>query len=331
MNRKLLLLLLMLTSINSIVARNAWKFFLIVNNAQRIVLERLGKYHKTLEPGLHFKIPFFDVPREIQWSYDSQEIDNKEKMVRVRHLIRSSRIDLRETVYNFPRQFVITQDNVGMEITALVYYQILDAQKAVYGVEDLPLAIESITQTTLRNVIGKMHLDQTLVSRDMINAELRGILDSAATKWGVHVTRVELQEVNPPKDICDSMARQMKAERDGRAWVLEADGKRRSAILTADGDATAAIRRAEGEKEAAIQRAEGDAQARLKEANAEAAAIGLIQKSTGESPLNYILARRYVEALEAMAKSNNKVFVPYDAKAFSGLPVFSELLREQKK
>jgi regulator of protease activity HflC (stomatin/prohibitin superfamily) len=333
MHKKSILLSLLLSCfVSSSFSRDAWKFFLVIKNAERVVLERLGKYYKTLDPGINFKIPFFDVPRQVLWSYDSQEYDKNERLKRVRHFLRTSRIDLRERVYNFPKQFVISQDNVAMEITALVYYQINDAYTAVYGVEDLPLALESITQTTLRNVIGKMHLNETLVSRDKINHELREILHEAATKWGAHVTRVELQEVTPPKDICDSMSRQMKAERDSIAWVLEAEGKKKAEVLNAEGDATAAIRRAEGAKESAIQRAEGEAQARLKEADAEAQAIEMLQRAAGENPLHYLLARRYVEALEAMARSNNKVFVPYNADSLSGrLPLIGELLREQTK
>lgn len=322
MIKKSFLLVFLLPVLSQARMLDAVKLFLIVRNAQTIILERLGKYHRTLAPGINFKLPFFDAPRKVFWSYDTNE---------GRKYLSDNRIDLREKVYNFPRQFVITQDNVAMEITALVYYQIIDAKKAVYGVEDLPLAIESITQTTLRNIIGTMHLDETLVSRDKINSDLCKVLDVAANKWGVHITRVELQEVTPPKDICDSMARQMRAERDSRALVLQAEGNRKADILTAEGEAMSAIKKAEGEKQSAILKALGEAEARITKANAEATAIQVLQDKTGGKAIEFLLGQAYIEAFAKLAESDNKILVPYDQASLANPAVIiSEVLNNKK-
>jgi len=228
------------------------------------------------------------------------------------------RIDLRETVYDFPRQNVITKDNVVTEINAMLYFQVTDPVKAVYEIANLPEAIEKLTQTTLRNVIGELDLDQTLTSRDTINTKLREILDEATDKWGVKVNRVELQDINPPKDIRDAMEKQMRAERDRRAVILTAEGEKRSRILEAEGIREAKINKAEGEKRSKVLMAEGQAEARVKVAQAEAEAIGLVTKAIAESkgdPANYLIAVRYIETLKEMVsgKDNKVVYLPFEA------------------
>jgi regulator of protease activity HflC (stomatin/prohibitin superfamily) len=228
------------------------------------------------------------------------------------------RIDLRETVYDFPKQNVITRDNVGTEINALLYFQITDPVKALYEIENLPLAIEKLTQTTLRNVIGELDLDETLTSRDTINSKLRVILDDATNKWGVKVNRVELQDINPPKDIRDAMEKQMRAERDRRAKILEAEGLKQAQILEAEGFKMAEINRAEGNKTAQILNAEGEAAARIQVAEAEAEAIRKVSEAVASKngdPMNYLIAIRYIETLKDITSGqNNKiVYMPYEA------------------
>ena len=171
---------------------------------------------------------------------------------------------MRETVYDFPRQNVITKDNVMTEINALLYFQVMDPVKAIYEIENLPLAIEKLTQTTLRNVIGELDLDECLTSRDTINMKLRTILDEASHKWGVKVNRVELQDINPPRDIREAMEKQMRAERDRRAQIIDAEGSKRAAVLQAEGIQQAQITQAEGQKQSQVLEAEGDAQARIR-------------------------------------------------------------------
>jgi len=221
---------------------------IVVRQAEVVIIERLGKYYKTLPSGLHLIVPIFDRPRSIHWRYVRTDY-------RGNNIITTkveNRIDLRETVYDFPRQNVITSDNVTININALLYFQITDPYKAVYEISNLPDAIEKLTQTTLRNVIGELELDKTLVSRDTINAKLRDILDEATDKWGVKVNRVELQDILPPEEIRIAMEKQMRAERDKRAKILTADGEREYNIRTADGDKMAKIARAEGEAQSKL-------------------------------------------------------------------------------
>jgi len=289
----------------------------LVKQAEAIVIERLGKYDRTLLPGLHFVTPFIEMPRGVTWTY-VQQVDGK----RYYRFTKSTyRIDLRESVYDFPKQNVITKDNVTMEINALLYYQITDPKAAVYEVSNLSEAIEKLTQTTLRDVIGSMELDETLVSRSQINERLRLILDEATDKWGVKVNRVELQEVNPPADIRHAMEKQMRAERDRRAIILESEGTKRAAILEAEGVKESKVLRAQGEAESEITRAEGQAQARLKIAQAEAQAIQMIQKAFPEGdPTAYMIATQYIQALPTMmeGKDDKLVVVPYEASSLVG-------------
>jgi regulator of protease activity HflC (stomatin/prohibitin superfamily) len=291
----------------------------IVQQAQVMVVERLGKFHATLQSGVNFILPILDKPREIDWRF-SLALPNGDIAVR---RYKTIRIDLREAVYDFPRQSVITKDNVVTEINALIYYQVTDPVRAVYEIANLPDAIEKLTQTTLRNVIGEMDLDETLASRDTINAKLRAILDEATNKWGVKVNRVELQDISPPRDIKDAMEKQMRAERERRATIITAEADKQSRILEAEGIKAAAINKAEGDKQARILGAEAEAEARLKVAQAEANAIATISESIGRSggdPAQYLIAIRYIEALKEMVSGqNNKVvYLPYEATGVLG-------------
>ena len=235
------------------------------------------------------------------------------------------RIDMRETVFDFPRQSVITRDNVVTEINALIYFQIVDPVKSVYEINNLPNAIEKLTQTTLRNVLGELALDECLSSRDTINTKLRAILDEATNKWGVKVNRVELQDINPSQDIKEAMEKQMRAERSRRAAILEAEGQK-----------GADINQAEGQRQAMILEAEGRSQARLKVAEAEAEAIRRIAdavSTTKADPTQYLIAVRYVEALEKMMDTSNDksrvVFMPFEASGMMGsVGSIKELLKD---
>lgn len=285
----------------------------IIQQSETMIIERFGRYHKTLESGFNVIFPYIDRPREILWRLTQEGPDG---IIYAQHITRQ-RIDLREAVYDFPKQNVITRDNIVTEINALIYFQIMEPKRAVYEISNLPQAIEKLTQTSLRNVIGELDLDETLTSRDTINNKLQEILDDATNKWGVKVNRVELQDINPPRDIRDAMEKQMRAERDKRAVILEAEGDKRSAILQAEGEMQASIKRAEGERKSQILKAEGQAQARVEVAQAEAEAIEQIKKAVSKSgdPINYLVAVRYLETLKEMTsgKDNKTIYLPYEA------------------
>lgn len=290
---------------------------LLVKQAEAVVIERFGCYSRILGPGLHLIIPFMERSRRVFWTYVRCSSDNKY----YRFSVSLDRIDLREAVYDFPKQNVITKDNVTMEINALLYYQITDPKAAVYELANLPEAIEKLTQTTLRNVIGSLDLDESLVSRDQINEKLRIILDEATDKWGVKVNRVELQEVNPPTDIKIAMEKQMRAERDRRAVILEAEGKKRAAILEAEGHLQSKVLRAEGDAKSRVINADAEAEARLKVAQAEAEALIKIQSATQKGdPMAYIIAMQYIKTLPKMmeGKEDKLVVVPYEATSILG-------------
>lgn len=289
---------------------------ILVRQAETIVIERLGRFYKILGPGLHIIIPFLDQKRCAIWTFVEARGNNYFRYIRTIY-----RIDLREAVYDFPKQNVITKDNVTMEINALLYYQITDVKAAMYEVSNLPEAIEKLTQTTLRNVIGSMDLDTSLTSRDAINERLRLILDEATDKWGVKVNRVELQEVNPPHDIRAAMEKQMRAERSRRATILEAEGSKFAMILDAEGVQQSQVLRAQGQADAAIIEAEGIAQSRLKVADAEAKAFAMLQAAMPHTdPAQYLIAMKYMQALPQMMEGqNNKlIVVPYEASALMG-------------
>ena len=286
----------------------------IVQQSDTVIIERFGKYHSTLSAGINIIIPFVDKPREIMWRYSKETYDGKSIVIKRA----TNKIDLRETVYDFPKQNVITKDNVVTEINAILYFQVMDPIKATYEISNLPDAIEKLTQTTLRNVIGDMSLDETLTSRDTINAKLRNVLDEASHKWGVKVNRVELQDINPPHDIRDAMEKQMRAERDKRAKILEAEADKQSQILQSEGWKTAVINKAEAEKQSKILKAEGDAEARIRTANGEAEAINVITtaiKNTNSDTVNYMVAIRYIDTLNQMVsgKNNKTIYMPYEA------------------
>jgi regulator of protease activity HflC (stomatin/prohibitin superfamily) len=248
------------------------------------------------------------------------------------------RIDLRETVFDFPKQGVITKDNVVTEINALIYFQIVDPVKSVYEINNLPNAIEKLTQTTLRNVIGELELDECLTSRDTINMKLRAILDEATNKWGVKINRVELQDINPPIDIREAMEKQMRAERTRRALIIEAEGTKSAAILEAEGRKGADINEAEGAKQAMILKAQGEAQARLVVAEAEAEAIRCIAQAvehTKADPTQYLIAIRYIDTLEQVLRDggagSKTVFMPYEASGLmSSVGGLKELLEGKR-
>jgi len=290
---------------------------ILVQQGETVIIERLGRFYKILTPGLHVIIPFLDQKRSAVWTFVYTDRNHDyHRLTRTFY-----RIDLREAVYDFPKQNVITKDNVTMEINALLYYQITDVKAAMYEVSNLPEAIEKLTQTTLRNVIGSMDLDATLTSRDSINDKLRIILDEATDKWGVKVNRVELQEVNPPHDIRIAMEKQMRAERDRRATVLEAEGHKLARILDAEGVQQSQILRAQGQSQAAILEAEGQAQARLKVAAAEAKAFEMLQAAMPNTdPAQYLIAMKYMQALPEMmqGKDNKMIVVPYESSALMG-------------
>lgn len=295
------------------------KGFRVVQQAEVMIVERLGRYHKTLHSGINIIIPLIDKPRPAIWRYVEQ--DPRAPGVTIVRLKPVLRIDLRETVYDFPRQNVITRDNVTIEINALLYFQVTDPVRATYEVANLPDAIEKLTQTTLRNVIGELDLDQTLASRDTINLKLRSILDEATDKWGVKVNRVELQDINPPAAIREDMEKQMRAERERRAQVLQAEGFKSAAILKAEGERQAAIAQAEGSKQAKVLNAEGEMESRIRIAEGEARAIQTIMSAVGVKgdPVQYLVAIKYIEALNNIAQSPQKtVFLPFESAGLMG-------------
>lgn len=291
----------------------------IIKQAETMVVERLGRFDRILSSGVNFVVPIIELPRTIEWRYVKTDVTGK-NYVRKETI---TRIDLRETVYDFPRQNVITRDNVAIEINALLYFQITDPKCAVYEIANLPDAIEKLTQTTLRNVVGELDLDHTLSSRDTINGKLRVILDEATEKWGLKVNRVEIQDIIPPEDVKVAMEKQMRAERDRRAKILEAEGDKASKILESEGIREAEMQKAEGFKQASILRAQGEAASRLTVAEAEAKAIEVITKSVATSkmdPATYLIALKYVEAMKEIAsgKDNKIVYMPYEATALMG-------------
>ncbi len=289
------------------------KGVIIVKQAEVVIIERFGKFERVLESGLNLIFPILEAPRPISWKVTQKGLDGQTYS----YIKEKERIDLRETVYDFPRQNVITKDNVSISINALLYFQIVDPKSAVYEIQNLPDAIEKLTQTTLRNLVGQIDLDETLVSRDKINQELRAILDEATNKWGVKVNRVELQDIIPPVDIQTAMEKQMKAERDRRAAILEAEGMKKAAILKAEGEKEAAINKAEGDKQASILRADGIAQARILEADGEKQAIQKIIDALADKgqPDKYLIAMKYLETMQSITsgKDNKVVYMPYEA------------------
>ncbi len=269
----------------------------VVPQAKSYVIERLGSYYTTWKNGLHFKIPFVD---------------------RV-----ANQVSLKEIVKDFAPQPVITKDNVTMQIDTVVYFQITDAKLYTYGVEYPISAIENLTATTLRNIIGELELDQTLTSRDIINAKMRSILDEATDPWGIKVNRVEVKNILPPKDIQEAMEKQMRAERERREKILQAEGEKKSSVLIAEGEKESAILRAEAEKEAKIKRAEGEAEAMLKIKTAEAEGIKLLKEAKADQS---VLTLKSYEVLSNLANGQaTKLIVPSN---LEGIATFGTALKE---
>ena len=286
----------------------------VVQQSKVMIIERLGKYQATWGTGIHVKIPFFE---------------------RV-----AKTISLKEQVADFPPQPVITKDNVTMQIDTVVYYQITDPRLYTYGVERPMMAMETLTATTLRNIIGDLELDQTLTSRDVINTKMRAILDEATDPWGIKVNRVELKNILPPQDIQNSMEKQMKAERDRRQAILQAEGTKRSQILVAEGEKEAAILKADAEKQAAILKAEAEKQAAILKADGEAQAIMAVQKAMADSlallnekaPNDQVLKLKALEAMQKVADGKaTKIIIPSELQGFAGLASgIAETVKETK-
>ena len=274
----------------------------VVQQSRAYVIERLGAFHSIWGVGLHFKVPFID------------------RIAR--------RVSLKEQVLDYPPQPVITKDNVTMQIDTVVYFQITDPKLYAYGVEQPMAAMETLTATTLRNIIGDLELDQTLTSRDIINTKMRAILDEATDPWGIKVNRVELKNILPPQDIQSSMEKQMKAERDRRQAILQAEGQKKSAILIAEGEKESAILRADAEKQAAILRAEAEQQAAILKADGEAQAILAVQKALADSlamlnekaPNEQVIKLKSIEAMQKIADGKaTKIIIPSEMQGLIGL------------
>ena len=279
----------------------AVKTIKIVPQATVMLIERLGRFSRVATSGLNIIVPFLDKPRAVYWTNTRSGLTS---------------IDLREQYIDLPPQPVITRDNVTIHVDSVVYWQITDPIKAVYEMNDLVGGIVQLTITGMRAVMGEMDLDHTLSSRDQINSKLRLILDEATDKWGVKVTRVDVKNINPPEDVRITMEKQMTAERNRRALVLQAEGERQAAITRAEGEKQAAVTRSEGEKQSAILHAEGAAQARLRQAEAEAQAIAQVANAMQEhgNPAQYLITTRYIESLRDMTESNNAkvIFMPVE-------------------
>ena len=274
----------------------------VVEQSRAYVVERLGAFQSVWGVGLHFKIPFID---------------------RV-----ARRVSLKEQVHDYPPQPVITKDNVTMQIDTVVYFQITDPKLYAYGVEHPMAAMETLTATTLRNIIGDLELDQTLTSRDIINTKMRSILDEATDPWGIKVNRVELKNILPPADIQSSMEKQMKAERDRRQAILQAEGQKKSAILIAEGERESAILRADAEKQASILKAEAEKQAAILRADGEAQAILAVQKALADSmallnekaPNDQVVKLKAIEAMQKIADGKaTKIIIPSEMQGLVGL------------
>ncbi|HYX41386.1 MAG TPA: SPFH domain-containing protein [Pyrinomonadaceae bacterium] len=296
----------------------ALKTVKIVPQATVMVLERFGRFDRLASSGLNVIVPFFEKPRAVYWTNMRPGI---------------SSIDLREQFLDLPPQPVITRDNVTIHVDSVVYWQITDPIKAVYEMNDLVGGIVQLTITGMRAVMGDMDLDHTLSQRDQINAKLRLILDEATDKWGVKVTRVDVKNINPPEDVRITMEKQMTAERNRRALVLQAEGDRQAAITRAEGEKQAAVTRAEGEKQSVILAAEAAAQSRLAVAQAEAEAIGHIAQAmlNHGNPAQYLITKSYIESLRDMSRSTNAkvIFMPVETSTMlSSVGMIKEMFTE---
>ena len=288
----------------------------VIGQAEVMVIERWGRFSRVGRSGLNILIPWMERPRTIDVRYFEADPGGVKRVTSGS----TARIDLREQVLSFPSQPVITKDNVTIDIDAVLYYRIADPQKAAYAIQNLPFALETLTRTTLRNIVGDIELDQTLASRDMINKRMREVIEEASIGWGVDVTRVELQAIEPPRDIQQSMELQMRAERERRAAVTNAEASKRAAILEAEGVQQSQVSRAQGEAEAAVLRAKGLAEARLAMADAEARAIQQIASALPEGQAAmYLLGMKYLEALPQVTQGKGTtIFLPAEAAGVMG-------------
>ncbi len=300
----------------------------VIGQAEVMVIERWGRFDRVGRSGLNILIPGMERPRTIDVRFVETDPSGTKRITSGS----TARIDLREQVLSFPSQPVITKDNVTIDIDAVLYYRIADPQKAAYAIQNLPFALETLTRTTLRNIVGDIELDQTLASRDVINRKMREVIEEASIGWGVDVTRVELQAIEPPRDIQQSMELQMRAERERRAAVTNAEASKRAAILEAEGVQQSQVSRAQGEMEAAVLRAKGLATARLAMADAEAQAIQKISTSlpSGEAAM-YMLGLKYLEALPLVTQGKGTtIFLPAEAAGVMGaLGGIRELIMRQ--
>ena len=291
-----------------IIAVIAFKSIKVVNQSEVYIIERLGRYYKTAEAGLTFILPFVD---------------------RV-----SSVVLLKELTMDIPPQGVITKDNVTINIDTVVFYQITDPEKSVYEIANLKKGIEYLAITTIRDIVGKMDLDETFGSRDNINFQLRSILDEATDKWGCKINRVEIKDINPPADIRDAMEKQMNAERNKRALILEAEAQKQSDITVAEGKKAAAILEAEAESEAKIRRAAGEAKAIKEVAEAKAKEIAMVYAAIKDAnPDDKLVQLKSLEALKEVANGDaNKIFIPFEAtSALSSLGAIKEVMKDEKE
>src|SRR6267378_949759 len=312
------LLIFFLFFIGIVLLIIAAKTIKIVPQATVMLIERLGRFNRVASSGLNILWPFIDKPRAVYWTNTRGGVTS---------------IDLREQYIDLPPQPVITRDNVTIHVDSVVYWQVTDPIKAVYEMNDLVGGIVQLTITGMRAVMGDMDLDHTLSQRDQINSKLRIILDEATDKWGVKVTRVDVKNINPPEDVRVTMEKQMTAERNRRALVLQAEGERQAAITRAEGEKQAAVTRSEGEKQSNILQAEGLAQARLRQAEAEAQAIAQVAQAMQEhgNPAQYLITTRYIESLRDMTKSNNAkvIFMPVETSTMlSAVGAIKEVLSQ---
>ena len=283
-----------------------------------MLIERFGRFHRIAQSGLNIIVPFFEAPRGVYWSNVRPG---------------TVQIDLREQFIDLPAQSVITRDNVMINVDSVIYWQVTDSMKAAYEIADLVGGIVQLTFTGMRSVIGKLDLDHTLSSRDQINSELRLILDEATDKWGVKVTRIDVKNITPPEDVRITMEKQMTAERNKRALILQAEGEKQANMTRAEGEKQASITRSEGERESAILQADGAAQARLRSAAADAQAIAQISQSIGDpqQTTQYLITSRYIESLRDMTKTNNSkvIFMPMETSSLlSSIGAIKEVFAE---
>ena len=302
---------ILLTALVLLVLITLLKAVRIIPQARAGIVERLGKYHTTLNPGFHVTVPFID---------------------RVLPLI-----DLREQVVSFPAQSVITEDNLVVGIDTVVYFQVTDPKAATYEITNYIHAVDELTSATLRNVVGGLNLEETLTSRDQINSELRGVLDSTTGRWGIRVSRVDIKEIQPPHSIQDSMEKQMRAERDRRAAILTAEGQKQSQILVAEGEKQSAILKADAAKQAAILKAEGEKEARIMAAEAEAQAIMQVQQAMADSlkllneaaPNDQVVKLKALETMQKVADGKaTKIIIPSELQGLAGLAASAKTVFE---